>query len=146
MRVGMPASLLLLPLALPPEVADTPTVPIDVVAIVSGGYWVHDNFSGFVRVIVSNGGFEHVSSTVVAEWISEPRSTAERPRVARALELVAPGFVSLGAPVLERRGNLMRVTIEGVLSHEPAATVRCVFDLRPDGTAETIRSCDPHGT
>jgi hypothetical protein len=118
-------------------------VPLDVIGVATGGYWEMPNDRGTFRVTVRNAGFEHVSSEVVAEWISEPGTASGSARLVHSRQLVSPGFYSLGTPVIERRANLVRVTISGVDTHRPDIAVTCVYDLHPDGSFDVVRACGP---
>jgi hypothetical protein len=48
-----------------------PSVPASVAAVTSGGQWETKNERGRYRVIVEEGGWEHVISRVHIEWLAE---------------------------------------------------------------------------
>jgi hypothetical protein len=94
---------------------------------------------------VFSGGYEHVSSQVVAEWIADPTSNYSNSTLVRSKELVSFGFFSLGSPVLTPKQDRLHVFLEGVETHtlEP---VTCVYELLPDGEVIEVKSCGSHDT
>jgi hypothetical protein len=61
-------------------------VPTSVVFLASGGYWETKKERGRYRVIVEEGGWEHVKSRVQIEWIAE-RPTEKRLELVTATRL-----------------------------------------------------------
>jgi hypothetical protein len=116
-------------------------VPPDVVSVATGGYWEDAERRGTFRVTVRNVGFEHVSSSVLAEWIADPPTASDGSRSTRSHQLVAPGLFSFSPPIIERISNAARITLSGVNSHDPAQAVKCVFELFPDGTVRVLQAC-----
>jgi hypothetical protein len=48
---------------------ESPTIAPNVESVVSGGNWQMDNQDGRYRIIIVNGGFEHIFSHVFLQWI-----------------------------------------------------------------------------
>lgn len=116
------------------------TVDPDVAFVASAGRWESDGSGGSYRVVVRQQGYEHVSSTVVAEGIAAPDDGGTAPRVAFARQLVAPGMVSFGEPRLTAKGDRVRVELKG--THTYAMNeVTCVFELQPGGATATLKPC-----
>lgn len=105
------------------------------------GYWEYAGRRGSYRVLVFSGGFEHVSSRVVAEWVAEPLNAESTAAVVHEVEVVGPGFFSFGAPVLTRIDGGERLTLRGVDTHSPETTIVCVFDLLPDRKVRAVQPC-----
>jgi len=131
-------------LAVPAEEVPDFQIPTDVAFVVSGGYWTRGPLHGTYRLIVRNSGYEHVSSELVAEWI-EDANGEDGPRMLDARRLIQRGSYSFEAPTIEVRGESLRVTLNGVVTHSPDRKVRCVFDLRPRGF-DVIRACSANET
>jgi len=113
----------------------------DIVIIVTGGGWEHDGERGTFRIVVRNSGFEHVSSQVTADWVTEPRSPTDSPKVRTTRQLLAAGAISVVMPDLESIEDAMRVTIRGTSSVASSHIVTCVYDLKADGTVVVAREC-----
>jgi hypothetical protein len=113
----------------------------DIVVVVTGWGWERDGERGTYRIVVRNSGFEHVSSQVTADWITEPRSPNDSPKVRTTRQLLAAGAISVGMPDLEQTENGMRVTIRGTSSVASSHIVTCVYDLKADGTVVVVRKC-----
>ena len=109
---------------------------------VTEGYWQVGSDGGAYRVLVFSGGYEHVSSRVVAEWVAEPKDAGAPPTVSAGHELVAFGSYSLGAPEVTRAKNGLRVTLKGVSTMMPEDTVTCVFELHPKGQVTVVKVCE----
>lgn len=60
-----------------------PSVPTSVAWVASGGYWETKSERGRYRIIVEEGGWEHVKSRIHIEWIAE-RSKEKRLAVVAA--------------------------------------------------------------
>jgi hypothetical protein len=124
-----------------PAQAEPPAVDPAISFVTTGGYWRHDGQNGVYRIVVSQAGYEHVSSQVTAEWVSEPTSENARATIAHSIELVAAGFFSLGEPQVTRTADGVRVSLAGVDTHQPARKVTCVFELNSAGRQRTIKAC-----
>lgn len=130
-------------LALPLAATVLHAAPIDpqLAFAVTGGNWETGGRSGAYRVLVFTGGFEHVSSRVVAEWVADPTGNDTGPTVLSGHELVGAGFFSLGAPEVVRIEAGVRVTLSGVDAHSPEQEVSCVFELYPKGQVKVVKPC-----
>jgi hypothetical protein len=65
-----------------PQVA---TIDPAVDSVVSGGYWIDGMDRGTYRVIVRSGGFDHITSEITIEWLSEPRDEDEEASVHKSV-------------------------------------------------------------
>ena len=120
----------LITLALPLTVAAQGLVSPEVESVVSGGYWEHQGSSGRYRVVLVNSGFEHVSSRLRVEWVRGPRTADAGPEVVASTEPVLPfgqGLASLSATVKPAGKGRVRITVTGVMAHEPQRQVRAVL-------------------
>jgi len=117
--------------------------PVDpsISSISTAGHWEHSGRSGTFRVVLSQDGFEHINTTVVAEWV-EVSSTAPQPNiVATTRELLRNYLAAFEAPELKVYPDRVQVTLKGVLTQIPEGKVTCVFELLGDGTVRVVRKC-----
>ncbi len=119
--------------------AAAPHVDADVVAVASRDW--PSGAAGRLRVVVSTQGFEHVSSRVVAQWLAPSDAPAAVWAIASSRTLVEPGFLAIGTPRLDARGDAVRVELEGAHTYQPGLEVACTFDLLPDGEVRVVRAC-----
>jgi len=56
--------------------SSTPLAP-DIETVVSGGSWSQDSLSGYYRVIIRTGGFDHILSTLQIDWVTETTESAD---------------------------------------------------------------------
>jgi hypothetical protein len=112
-----------------------------VTSVVTAGYWELSGKSGTFRVVMSHDGFEHVNTTVVAEWVEESSSPTSSPRVRTSRDLLRNHLASFEVPDLKIYSNRVRVTLKGVPTQIPDSKVSCVFDLLGDGTVRVVREC-----
>ena len=139
----MKKALWVLLLSLPLVAQQSLAAPVDPTLIhaVTEGYWQAGPADGAYRVLVFSGGFEHVSSRVVAEWVARATDAEAAPTVTAGYELVPFGSYSLGAPQVTRLKNGVRVTLSGVSTIVPDITITCVFELHPKGQVTVVRKC-----
>jgi hypothetical protein len=115
---------------LPLTAAAQGTVSPDVDSVASGGYWEHQGSSGRYRVVVVNSGFEHVTSRVRVEWVRDARSSSVGSDVVASAEPELPfgkNMASLGATLKPVGKGRVRITVTGVMSHEPLKKVKAVL-------------------
>jgi len=112
-----------------------------VTSVLAAGYWEHAGKRGTFRVVMSQGGFEHINTTVVAEWLEESSGSTSSPRVRTSRDLLRNHLASFDMPSLKVYPNRVRVTLNGVLTQMPDSKVSCVFDLLGDGTVRVVREC-----
>ena len=115
-------------------------VPPEVASVVSGGYWECGEDSGTYRVVVVNSGFEHVTSRVFVEWVSEPRSGNDPAKVVSTLEPMLPfgqGIASLSATLVPLSKGKVQVLVSGVISMAPEQVVRASITATAPGVAST---------
>jgi hypothetical protein len=95
-------------------------------AAVTGGSWEAAGGRGRYRVVVFTGGFEHVSSKVFLQWLSE---SEEGPHVLRNVLVaeLSSGSWSVGAPVFS---GLKRGVIE-LEATNPYSLESARFALQP---------------
>lgn len=127
-----------------PALAQAPQVPTSVTEVHTGGWWQADGKSGTYRVIVVNQGWEHISSKVFVEWVSEPSDRESTQEVVSSLELGT--FSPIGPAVMNaslRRGKTGGVVI-GVEAtpntSSKANAKRFTFCAREP---ETVATCTP---
>ena len=108
----------------------TAEVPPDVVSVATGGYWEHAGRSGTFRVVLLRGGFEHVVSSLRAEWVAEPSSSEESPTIVHRIDLFSMFLGYLDAPIVSELKSGVRVTING--ENRIGGQVSCVVDLLPN--------------
>ncbi len=121
------AALVFLPVFASPSFG---AVPPDVVSVTSGGYWDDGEKSGTYRVVISNKGFEHITSTLLIEWIADPADRDGSPVVAGSVEPSLPfgqGVSNLRATLSVIEPNHVEVKVLGTmasdLDHEVSATI-----------------------
>ncbi len=64
--------------------ADASAIPASVSSLAVGGDW---GGNGFFRLVVMRGGFEHVHYRTYAQWIKDPTSNDEGPRLEKSVEI-----------------------------------------------------------
>jgi hypothetical protein len=110
----------------------------DIAAVVTGGRWQSGALSGTYRVVVRNGGFEHVVSYAQVDWITDSSSRDEAPRVIDS-QLAATGSWLLDRPRIIGSGSAWRVEFNAVETHLiPAARGRWVVRLGPPGKLDSV--------
>ena len=67
-----------------------PAIPMQVTSVVSGGYWQRGSESGTYRAVIVQEGWEHLSSRLYIEWISEPKSRNDEQKVVAQIEPALP--------------------------------------------------------
>ena len=124
-----------------PVQAGSPVVDPAISFVTTGGYWKDDGQDGVYRIVVRQGGYEHTSSQVTAQWVAGPTSENAQATILRSIELVAGGFFSFGEPRLTRISDGVRMSLTGVDTHQPDRKVGCIFELNSAGRKRTIKSC-----
>jgi hypothetical protein len=66
--------------------------------VATGGYWQQESEGGSVRALVYSGGFEHVSSQLILQWIADPTPETPARVVASVPVEELDGQYSLDAP------------------------------------------------
>ena len=104
--------------------------PIDIEYVVTGGRWSAGGYTGVYRVLVRTGGFEHVVSEAVVEWIS---TDPGQRRIVHSK--VAPtGAWRLDNPRFRGVEGAWRVELEALETHStPAVRGKWVVRLGPPG-------------
>lgn len=137
------ASLLVALIAMPLHAEESPIPSPDpkITSVISGGHWEDGEEHGSYRVVMWSEGYEHVSSGVLAEWISDPQEAGESPRVVHSRILVAPGLMSL--QTLRNAGveDGFGVILEGTPTYESSLRVSCRFDVLADRTVKAVGPC-----
>jgi hypothetical protein len=91
----------------------------EIAQVASGGWWGTDDAGGWYRVVVMTGGFEHVSSRLFIQWISNPKDgdTPGPNPTTRQIEL---GFIwVLENPRLVQRGGTWHLIVNGQSNRVP---------------------------
>ena len=122
--------------------ATPPSVAPSVVSVVTAGHWESGGTHGTYRVLLLRGGFEHVTSRVIAEWIADPTAATREAHVAYSKVLVDNCLCSLDTPQVEPIEGGVRVALSAELSHVPGKSLTCVFELRPKGQLLVLRQCE----
>jgi hypothetical protein len=117
-----------------------PQVDPTLASVVTGGYWESGGLHGTYRVLLFRGALEHVTSTVIAEWISYPPAQTA-PQIIHTKVLFDSCLCSLDPPKLTSIPKGARVTLTGELTAFPGKTLTCKFDLSRDGYATAITKC-----
>ena len=136
--------IVLLAVALIPALAFSaaPTVLVvspDVSYVQTGGYWQLNGQGGQYRVVVATGGFEHVSTHIRFEWVSEPTPTGESRRIFRTVVLHESllGVASVTAFKPDAQG--VTVDLEG--RTDDGAKYSCRVVLQPEGLKSKSAGC-----
>jgi hypothetical protein len=103
--------LLFLACAVSTMAAPPATLDAHVAFVTTGGYWEDGKPGGLrgqYRVVVTNRGWERVSSHVQLQWILEDPTT-ESIRVHRTVDVkeLNGGFWSVGQPTMNKNGSFM---------------------------------------
>lgn len=86
--------------------AQGPRLDPNVAFVSTGGFWSRGDSSGVVRVVVVNGGREHVTSRVFVEWVGEePRQGSWVVESLPVETINHPGVWSVGRPSLGPDGS-----------------------------------------
>lgn len=59
--------------ATPTSALSEPELDAEIAFVSTGGTWSQGDRTGFVRVVVVNGGFEHVTSRLFLQWLAVDR-------------------------------------------------------------------------
>src|SRR5688572_4660234 len=109
-RIWIPLAAWFLALAFPASAQEPILLSADVSAVVTGGSWSSGSLTGTYRVVVRTGGGEHVVSYAQIDWIAEPGSYGEEPRVVQS-KLANTGSWRLDRPRFLKSGKLWRVEL-----------------------------------
>lgn len=118
--------------AAPACATSEPEVDADVAFVSTGGAWSKGDRTGFVRVVVVNGGFEHVTSRIFLQWLAVNRQrgawTVESMPVA---SINQPGVWSLGQPAISHENDVTVVRLHATNPYdgEEAVFMLSVKDL-----------------
>jgi hypothetical protein len=110
-------------------------VPGAVSQVVSWGHWARDGLEGHLRLIVVGGGFEHVSSRVMLQWVAQSKSRESFPFV--KLQIPIHEINNVGVWVVRADstdGNT--VFLSGVNSYDFTSVG---WDLTASGTVHAYR-------
>jgi hypothetical protein len=107
----------------------------EVSGVVSGGYWSSKGQSGTYRVVIVNSGFEHVVSQVFIEWVADPTSEQDGPKVVATVEPKLPfeGVASLQAALKPVATGKAQIILSGVVSALPTQEVHAVLTATSPG-------------
>lgn len=56
-------------------------IPLNVIKIVTKGYWQTPSTDGYYRIIVTQQGWEHLSNQLAVEWIQTPQEPNSLPNI-----------------------------------------------------------------
>ena len=119
-----------------------PVVAPSVDDVEAGGYWTAGGAEGQYRLIVTSGGFEHVTSRLYLQWLSDPSSEEDTTVVLRTIELSdidSAGWRLYDLRIRMNNGK-WEATVDGQNPHtEPMAKTRWRISLGPPGTFQISR-------
>jgi hypothetical protein len=107
---------------------------------VTAAHWKSGELQGVYRVLVFHDGFEHVTSSVVVEWIADPSSEAGA-RVIHSRSLFDHCLCSINTPRVTASSTGARLTLTGELTAFPGKKLTCKFELDQDGQSTGISKC-----
>jgi hypothetical protein len=112
-----------------------------VAEVVTGGHWSSGGQSGFYRVIVRTGGFEHIVSRLTIEWLIEP-TRDDPPRVMRSVQVPElSGIARLDRPRIGQFLKGWRVWVQLTDTHsESGKQINRSIDLGPPGEIKVVRA------
>lgn len=120
--------------AAPASTSSGPELDADVAFVSTGGAWSNDNRTGFVRVVVVNGGFEHVTSRLYLQWLVVDRQRGAWIVESRSVESInQPGVWSLGQPAIRHEDEVTVVRLQATNAYDGEDTV---FMLSVKGPGE----------
>lgn len=103
--------------------------------VITRGEWHRGDEAGRVRIIVTSGGFEHVTSVLYVQWMLVD-SDSGRMRIIRTEEVkeFAQGSWALTAPRIDWQGGKWNATVDGADSHaEQPRVARWRLDIGAPG-------------
>ena len=95
-----------------------PTIPPDIQYVVTGGRWSAAGRTGVYRVLVRTGGFEHVVSEAVVEWVATDKGEAQ----IIASKLAPTESWRLDNPRILGAGTAWRVELDALETHTTPPT------------------------
>jgi hypothetical protein len=69
------------------------------------GTWSENGRTGWVRIAVSTGGIEHVTSAVWLQWIEDAKSPDDEPKLVSTSEVLGIGGIASVSPLKIMRGR-----------------------------------------
>lgn len=106
--------------------SDSPELGLnaDVAFVSTGGAWAKGDRTGAVRVVVVNGGFEHVTSRVFLQWLAVNREKGIWIVDSVAVDRINnPGVWSLGQPALSYEDGVTIVRLHATNPYDGEDTV-----------------------
>ena len=85
----------------------------DIVSIVRGGVWKADGRTGFYRLVVVSGGYEHVTSSLYVQWVQESQDSSTPSRVVHTKNAFGGSLYSLGVHTLSLVDGKWQATVDG---------------------------------
>ena len=110
----------------PPADSTVPRAPVPtssaldprIAFVVTGGSWKRGEQSGDYRIVVRNGGYEHISSRVSIEWLEADPDSGVFVRASRELDTIPEGVYSIGLPGIEVLAGRSELILSGTSTHE----------------------------
>jgi hypothetical protein len=97
--------------------AQSPVViPVDVEAVVTGGFWKTATSQGSYRIVIQTAGFEHAVSQLQVDWIAEPEGNDKSARVV-ASKIAETGAWRLDSPRIVKATKGWRALVNGIETH-----------------------------
>lgn len=119
------------------------TIDPSVDSVVSGGYWTDGADRGTYRVIVRSGGFDHIISEIMIEWLAAPQDEDEQPSVRRSVVvkegqgLWRAADCKLGMD--PANGNVF-LDWDAIDTHDQTKR-QCRAQLFPNGSYRLVKAC-----
>lgn len=111
-------------LATPTSAASEPELDAEIAFVSTGGAWSNGDRTGFVRVVVVNGGFEHATSSLFLQWLAVDRE--REAWIVESLPVTSinhPGVWSLGQPKISHENEVTVVRLHATNPYDGEDTV-----------------------
>lgn len=125
--------------------SDGPRLDPEIAFVSTGGQWAAGDRVGHIRVVVVNGGYEHVTSRVFVHWLDVDREKGARVVESRPVgEINDPGTWSVGQPVISHRGEVTIVRLSATNPYDGRET-EFVLSVKGPGALGVERPDTPTG-
>jgi hypothetical protein len=121
-----------------PARAQIESLDTSILTVETGGHWEAGGQSGTIRLVVTTAGYDHLASTLHAQWLVDATATNGR-RLVRSVSVkdIPPGVWVLESPLFELVDQQWRATIAGTNPHtSPAARQKWVLTFGAPGDVQ----------
>jgi hypothetical protein len=108
-----------------------PLVDPSVVEICSAGWWEETGHGGTYRVVVRQGGFEHINTSVQVEWLMQGYADTRERRVVHSILFLDTLLGAVTIESMKRTKDGVKLVLAGQMQYGPG--YHCVVALRPGG-------------